>query len=175
MTSLAPSKKIKVLFVCMGNICRSPLGEGVFRHRIEQVGWQDFVEVASAGTHFYHVGGPPDERSVDIAERHGYDIAHQRAQQLNAEMIAEWDIILVMDNRNLRDARSLVKDPVLAAKIRLALDFSREPLTETEVPDPYHGGADGFLHVLRLVEACCDGLLAELAEQHPHLPKPAMV
>jgi protein-tyrosine phosphatase len=162
---------IRVLFVCMGNICRSPLAHGVMQHRVEQAGWQGLVSVDSAGTHFYHVGNPPDPRSIAVAEQHGYNIADQAAQQLSPALIQSFDYVLVMDKRNLRDARSLVTDPVLKDKIQLALDYCREPISETEVPDPYHDSAEGFEHVLQLCEALCDGLMLTLAERYPHLPR----
>lgn len=157
---------VRVLFVCMGNICRSPLAEGAFRQLVQEAGLEQHIEIDSAGTHFYHVGEPPDARSVAVAAHHGLDISPQRARQLHVEDLEYWDYIVVMDKRNLRDVNAMVQNQPIKSKIALLLDFSRESWQETEVPDPYHGGKDGFEHVYQLVRSGCAGLLASLQESH---------
>ena len=157
--------RVRILMVCMGNICRSPLAEGVFKALVEEAGLSEKIEIESAGTHFYHVGEAPDPRSIQVAKENGYSIEEQRSQQLSLEDFKRFDYLLVMDKRNLRDAKSLCPDPVLESKLKLFLDFSREPLSEMEVPDPYTGGAEGFKHVLSLVESASRGLLAHLQEE----------
>jgi protein-tyrosine phosphatase len=154
----------RILMVCMGNICRSPLAHAVLQARLQAAGLSEQVCVESAGTHGYHVGGPPDLRSVAIGQRHGYDLTPQRAQQLIAADADTYDLICVMDTRNLRDALAIL-GPRAEPKLKRLLDFSREPLLERDVPDPYYGEHDGFAHVLRLVEVGCDGLMAWLNEQ----------
>jgi protein-tyrosine phosphatase len=160
---------IQVLMVCMGNICRSPLAEGTFQALIEAYGLQQQLRVESAGTHFYHIGCLPDERSIAKAAEYGLDITHQRARQLCAEDFDTFEYILVMDKRNLRDAASLAATPQAAKKLQLFLNYAREPHTEMEVPDPYHDGPAGFEHVYQLVKSASEGLMAHILEQHPSL------
>lgn len=119
----------------------------------------------SAGTHGYHVGSPPDERSVAVGQRFGYDLTPQRCREVQPEDFETFDYLLVMDHRNLRDLKSFCPEEALWQKVHLLLDFSQQPLTETEVPDPYYGGPDGFEYVLKLVEAGCEGLLTHLQPQ----------
>jgi protein-tyrosine phosphatase len=156
--------------VCMGNICRSPLAEGIFKRLIIDRDLEAMVSVDSAGTHFYHVGCEPDERSVLVAKTHGLDISTQRARQLHPSDAETFDFIVVMDKRNLRDALAILKasglpDDELKSKVSLLLSYARVPLLETEVPDPYYGGADGFEQVFQLVQQGCDGLLNTVLEQ----------
>jgi protein-tyrosine phosphatase len=154
----------RILMVCMGNICRSPLAEAVLQQKLKAVSWGTEIQVDSAGTHGYHVGGAPDPRSVAVGEAKGYALAHQRSRLLKPEDFETFDLILVMDKRNLRDARAIAPTPALAEKAKLLLDFAQEPLLETEVPDPYYGGNDGFQHVLHLLEVACEGLLKPLGQ-----------
>jgi protein-tyrosine phosphatase len=154
-------KTIRILMVCMGNICRSPLAHAVLQHRIDRSNLGRLIYVDSAGTHGYHVGQPPDPRSRLVAKQHGYTCDAQKARQLLPTDATAFDMIVVMDKRNRRDALAILGDEA-TDKLHLLLDFSTAPYPETEVPDPYYGGDDGFNHVLRLVEAGCDGLMAQL-------------
>ncbi len=149
-----------VLFVCMGNICRSPSADGVFRQKISDLGLQTQVHVDSAGTHNYHPGSPPDARSQEAAARRGYDLSLLRARKIAAPDYASFDLILSMDENNLL----LLKDDCpdeYRHKLRRLTDFCKK-YSATQVPDPYYGGDAGFETVLDLVEDACDGLLAHV-------------
>ncbi|PCJ20184.1 MAG: phosphotyrosine protein phosphatase [Gammaproteobacteria bacterium] len=151
---------IKVLFVCLGNICRSPTAHGVFEHLVAQAGLSDSIRVESAGTGAYHVGEPSDPRSVQEASKRGYDLSAIRAQQVKANDFQRFDYILAMDHSNLADLKALC--PVEhQSKVALFLDYG-QVYSEQEVPDPYYGGGKGFLKVLDLVEDASQGLLAVL-------------
>jgi len=143
---------MKVLFVCTGNICRSPTAEGVLKEMARQHGVELHVE--SRGTHDYHVGEPPDERAQDHAKRRGYDLSAQRAKHFGKRDFEEFDLVLAMDRGHLRMLQRLCP-PQHAGKLKLFLQ-------EADVPDPYYGGPEGFEHVLDLVEAACRGLLHEM-------------
>lgn len=151
---------VKVLFVCMGNICRSPTAEGVFRRALHAQGLADKVYVDSAGTHDYHVGACPDERAAAAALRRGIDLSELRARQINSQDFEHFDYILVMDSENLAHVEAICP-PHLAHKLRRFLEFAQD-LTDQNVPDPYYGGAAGFERVLDLVEAASAGLITEL-------------
>jgi protein-tyrosine phosphatase len=154
--------KQKVLFVCMGNICRSPTAEGVTRALAEREGLQAHFEFDSAGTHGYHIGSPPDARSRKAAEQRGYDLSPLRARQVNPYDFVRFDHILAMDCDNL----ALLKQacPVEhQAKLGLFLDFATR-FPEREVPDPYYGGEEGFDLVLDLIEDAARGLLERLGK-----------
>ena len=151
--------------ICMGNICRSPLAHGVFEHLVKEAGVSDQIHVDSAGTHFYHVGCLPDERSIDKARDYGIDITTQRARQLTREDFTDFDYLLVMDKRNLRDASVIAPTPELAKKLTLFLDYSLGDYSEIEVPDPYYGGIDGFEHVYQLVKSASEGFLDYLQNE----------
>jgi protein-tyrosine phosphatase len=141
----------------MGNICRSPTAHGVFRHKVKAQGLDQLVFVDSAGTHNYHPGSPPDDRSQEHAFKRGYDLADLRARQITAADFDRYDLILVMDWDNL----ALVEDicpPEALKKVRRLTEFCLT-LDSPVVPDPYYGGASGFDRVLDLVEDACDGLL----------------
>ncbi|MFM7468073.1 MAG: low molecular weight protein-tyrosine-phosphatase [Vampirovibrionales bacterium] len=161
---------MRVLFVCMGNICRSPLAEGVMRKKIEDAGLSHHIEVASAGTHFYHIGEAPDPRSCEVATRHGYCLDGQKAQQVKPEHFEHYDYICVMDQRNLRDIKAFLPEgqTLLPSHVSLFLEKFAPECSETEVPDPYYGEHDGFTHVLRLVEQGCDGLLNTIIPSRTH-------
>jgi protein-tyrosine phosphatase len=160
---------IKVLMICMGNICRSPLAHGVFEHIVKEAGLADKISVDSAGTHFYHVGCLPDDRSILKAREYGIDITTQRARQLTREDFTDFDYLLVMDKRNLRDASVLAPTPEHAQKLTLFLDYSLGDFSEIEVPDPYYGGVDGFEHVYHLVQVASMGFLQHLKAKEPAL------
>jgi len=147
----------KVLFVCMGNICRSPTAEGVFRKMIADAGLSDTVQIASAGTHAYHVGESPDLRAQQSARRRGYEIEDLRARQITLEDFHHFDLILAMDWENL----SLLQQQAPRGskhKLHLLMRFAGEHDAAT-VPDPYYGGPEGFNTVLDYVEDACQGLL----------------
>lgn len=151
---------MRLLFVCMGNICRSPSAEGVFRRVLAQRAPDISVEIDSAGTHDYHVGNPPDRRAIEAARRRGIDLTTLRARQVSAEDFARFDLILAMDDENVEALKSRAPAEY-RSRIRLLMDFAAEaPLRY--VPDPYYGGASGFEQVLDLLEQASEGLLEEV-------------
>lgn len=152
--------KIKVLFVCMGNICRSPTAEGVFRRQVSEAGQADLVVIDSAGTHNYHIGSPPDNRAQQAALQRGYDLSGLRGRQVGARDFYEFDYILPMDRENLANL-SQICPPQEQNKLKLFMEFSRG-YSEREVPDPYYGGNQGFENVLNMVEDAGLGLLEEI-------------
>lgn len=153
----------RVLFVCMGNICRSPTAEGVTRALAERSGLAELFEFDSAGTHGYHIGNPPDQRARQAAAGRGYDLSALKARQVNPYDFVRFDHILAMDRDNLELLRQACPEPQ-RGKLRLFLEFA-ESFEEVEVPDPYYGGPEGFEHVLDLVEDAAAGLLRELAKK----------
>ena len=150
---------MRVLFVCLGNICRSPTAEGVLRHKLQQAGLERQVEVASAGTGGWHAGEPPDKRTQRAAQLRGYDLSQQRAQQVRVQDFERYDLILAMDNSNFRDLKAM--QPA-NSKAELDVFLRRYEGVKSEVPDPYYDGEQGFVEVLDLIEAACDGLMTEL-------------
>jgi protein-tyrosine phosphatase len=150
----------RILFCCMGNICRSPTAEGVFRHVLAEQAPDLQIEIDSAGTHDYHVGSPPDRRAIDAARRRGIDLSQLRARMVVAEDFASYDLILAMDDDNLRELRRRAP-PVHQQRIRLMMEFAPRAASRY-VPDPYYGGAQGFEEVLDLLEEAAQGLVAEL-------------
>ena len=153
---------VRILFVCMGNICRSPLAQGVFENVLRREGLEDEVEVDSAGTGHWHIGSPPDERAQSSARLRGLDLSSQRARRIEPEDCHNFDYILTMDEENYHMVSSLCRG---SAVVRPFLDFAADS-PETEVPDPYYGGPDGFERVLDLVEEASDGLLEDIRERH---------
>ena len=149
-----------VLFVCTGNICRSPTAEGVFRKLLEANGLAESVDVDSAGTGNWHVGESPDDRACEAAVRRGIDIADQRARQVRIEDFDRFDLILAMDQGHYQELQRLCPDSQ-RHRLRLFLDCA-PALGARDVPDPYYGGSDGFETVLDMIEAACVGLLAEI-------------
>lgn len=147
----------RVLFVCMGNICRSPTAEGVFKHLVAKHGLAERIESDSAGTHDYHIGSPPDARAQAAAARRGYDLSALRARQVTAEDFAAFDYVLAMDEVNRKALRQLCPAHY-RERVRLLLEFAPEA-GRHEVPDPYYGGDQGFEEVLDLVEDAAQGLL----------------
>lgn len=150
---------MRVLFVCLGNICRSPTVEGVLRHKLREAGLADHIEVASAGTGDWHVGKAPDKRSQAAARLRGYDLSAQRAQQVTRADFSAYDLILAMDNSNLRHLKAL--QPA-KGKAELDLFLRRYESELDEVPDPYYDGDQGFEQVLDLIERASDRLVIEL-------------
>ncbi len=158
--SLTPG--LSVLFVCMGNICRSPTAEGIFRQRVDAAGLTPAVITESAGTHAYHIGAPPDRRSQVHAMRRGYDLSAQRARQVNAEDFERFDHVLAMDHDNLARLQAACP-PQHRHKLGLFMQYARNSASEV-VPDPYYGGSGGFDLVLDYIEDAADGLLEQLQE-----------
>ena len=163
---LAPARNVRasVLFVCMGNICRSPTAESVFREHAQRAGLIDELRIDSAGIGDWHVGQAPDNRAITHARRRGYDLAKLRARQVTRGDFARFDFILAMDLRNLRDLKALCP-PDYNGRLGLFLDFAPH-LGLREVPDPYYGAADGFETVLELTERASEGLLAHIRRLH---------
>lgn len=154
---------VRILFVCTGNICRSPMAQGVFEDVARREGLADEIEVDSAGTHgFYNAGEPPDPRAQESVLARGIDISGQRARLLDPEDCQRFDYILTMDEFNYRVVAGLYGG---GAEIRPFLDYAPGP--ETEVPDPYSGGPDGFQYVLDLIEQASEGLLQEIRNRRP--------
>ena len=151
------AEKISILFVCMGNICRSPTAEGVFRSMVEEAGLSDRVIIESAGTTGYHAGGPPDRRALEAAQRRGYDLSKQRAREVTREDCARFDYVLAMDSDNMARLSPLCGD----GKTRRLLEFA-DGVDVQDVPDPYCGDGDGFERVLDLIESAAEGLLDEV-------------
>ena len=155
--------RISVLFVCMGNICRSPTAEGVFRHVLAEAGLADKVHVDSAGTHAYHVGEPPDRRSQAAAERRGISLADIRARKVSEADFSAFDYVIAMDRLNLHTLADIAAAEY-HGRLSLFLDYGSG--SDREVPDPYYGGAAGFERVLDLVEEASLGLLETLRSRH---------
>lgn len=154
---------MRLLFVCMGNICRSPTAEAVMRAVVAREGLGDVVEIDSAGTGGWHVGDPPDARSTEAAKRRGI-VMEGAARQVTEADFEAYDLLLAADRQNVEALRAVAPDADAAAKVRLLREFDPEAVAagDLEVPDPYYGGPDGFEHVLDLVEAACEGLLDEV-------------
>ena len=155
---------VRVLFVCLGNICRSPTAEGVFRHVVTRAGLIESIEIDSAGTHAYHIGEPPDARAQETARRRGIDLSGLRGRKATRVDIERFDYILAMDEENYQNLVA-ISPPGLEHKIRLFLEFAPDR-PEREVPDPYFGGSGGFERVLDMIEEASEGFLAHLRERH---------
>lgn len=163
---------MKCLFVCLGNICRSPTAEGVFRHKLTQLGKSNKIHCDSAGTSAWHIGSPPDERSIRHALKRGYDLSAQRARQVTANDFLEFDFIFAMDKQNLRELQELRRQaasapgsPEECSQLSLFLAPPGGPLPRDEVPDPYHLGAEGFEEVLDLIECASDRWITHLLKR----------
>lgn len=153
-------QKVKVLFVCMGNICRSPTAHGVFQHLVDIEDLSVQLEVDSAGTHAYHVGEPPDGRAQETARNRGFDLGHLRARKVVDKDFSYYDYILAMDNDNY-DILNQACPAEYKNKLTLFLDFAKDyPLSE--VPDPYYGGIKGFENVFDMVDVASIGLLEDI-------------
>jgi protein-tyrosine phosphatase len=154
-------RRTRILFVCLGNICRSPTAEGVMRALVRDAGLEGLIELDSAGTGGWHVGESPDMRATDAARRRGI-VLEGAARQVRGQDFEEFDLILAMDENNLRDLRRLAPDAGTRAKVRLLREFDPAAAPDLDVPDPYYGGPGGFDEVLDLVQAACASLLARL-------------
>ena len=159
---------MRILFVCLGNICRSPTAEGVMRSRLAARGLADLVEVDSAGTGGWHAGAPPDARAVAAARSRGI-VVEGAARQVTVQDFDDFDLLLVMDRDNERELRAVAPDGEARAKVRLLREFDPAAVAagDLDVPDPYYGGPNGFDRVLDLVEAACRGLLDEVRAAGP--------
>lgn len=155
------TKKTSILFVCMGNICRSPTAEGVFRARAEAAGLAEALHIDSAGTHAYHVGHKPDPRSSEFAMKRGIDLSSQRARQVTADDFAKFDHVYAMDEENLAEL-SFRCPPEHRHKLGLFMQFAKRSGSKV-VPDPYYGDGKGFDLVLDYIEDASEGLLEKLA------------
>ena len=153
---------VRVLFVCLGNICRSPIAQGVFENVLRREGLEAEVSVDSAGTGTWHVGEPPDQRAQRSASSRGLDLSTQRARRIAPEDCETFDYVLTMDEENYRAVASLCRG---SAVVRPFLDFAKDT-PESEVPDPFYGGSEGFEHVLDLVEEASEGLIEDIREHH---------
>jgi protein-tyrosine phosphatase len=171
-----PSEQVRVLFVCLGNICRSPTAEGVMRELVGGEGLEGAIVVESAGTGAWHVGSPPDARAAEAARARGVALAGT-ARQVRAQDFEDFDYLVAMDGENLRALRSLAQGEQERSKVRLLREFDpanappsgaqaggAEGAGDLDVPDPYYGGADGFDEVFELVRAACAGLLEQLRD-----------
>ncbi len=156
---------VRVLFVCMGNICRSPTAQGVFTELLQREGLTGQVHVDSAGTHAYHTGSAPDSRAQAAALRRGIDLKSQRARQISDDDFERFDYILAMDRENLALLRERCPEH-FADKLGLLLEYAPH-LGIEEVPDPYYGGSAGFERVLDMVLEASGGLLREIRARHP--------
>jgi protein-tyrosine phosphatase len=152
---------MRILFVCMGNICRSPTAEGVMRTLLHEQGLEDRIEVDSAGMGGWHAGEPPDARATEAASRRGVTLSGA-ARQVRPEDFETFDLLVAMDRENLRGLLALAPDEEAAAKVRLLREFDPAADGDLDVPDPYYGGERGFETVLDHVQTACRGLLAEL-------------
>jgi protein-tyrosine phosphatase len=152
-----------LLFVCLGNICRSPTAEGVMRDLVRREGLEDWITLDSAGTGGWHVGDPPDARASATARARGI-VLEGSARQVRASDFEDFDLLLAMDRSNLRDLHRLAPDEEAASRLKLLREFDPAASGDLDVPDPYYGGSGGFEEVLDLVQAACLGLLAEIRE-----------
>jgi protein-tyrosine phosphatase len=158
--------RVRVLFVCMGNICRSPTAQGVFRKLVEEAGLLDRIEIDSAGTHAYHVGEPPDRRAQETAMRRGIALSDLRARRVEPEDFERFDYLLVMDQDNYHHMSALCPEGCgMERRLMLLMDFAPD-MRMREVPDPYYGGAGGFETVFDMVEAATEGLLEDIRRRH---------
>ena len=151
---------LTVLFVCMGNICRSPTAQGMFEYLVEEAGLSERIDIDSAGTHAYHIGERPYKRATQAAAGRGIDLSRQRARRVEAADFARFDYLLAMDSSNLDDLLAICPQQH-RDKIRLFLEFA-EDLSQCEVPDPYYGGNQGFERVLDLIEMGARALLEDV-------------
>ena len=157
-------KPISVLFVCLGNICRSPLAEALFNHKTRQRGWSDYIVADSCGTSSYHIGDPPDRRTLANARKNGIEINH-RARQLSQQDLDRFDYILAMDEDNYADVALLASGKNLKDKLYLMRHFDAQA-PGTSVPDPYYGGEEGFQQVFEILDRSIEGFLDYLAARH---------
>ena len=170
-----PDRPVRVLFVCLGNICRSPVAEGAFRRLVEARGLAEHFEIDSAGTGPWHAGDPPDARMTAAAAARGLDLSTLRGRQIKRPDLAgdrPWDHVFVMDKANLHDTLALDPDGDHGTRVRLFREFDPEP-GDYQVPDPYYGGAKGFEHVIDIVERTAAAILDRLVDVYDLQPADA--
>ena len=155
---------VRVLFICLGNICRSPTAEGVFRALVRREGLSDQISTDSCGTSDWHIGGPPDARASEEAKRRGISLDDLKARQIHVDDFADFDYVLGMDKHNI-DRLSQLCPPLYRDRVQLFLDFA-PALPIREVPDPYYGGDDGFRAVFDMIETASQGLLDDIRKTH---------
>lgn len=155
--------KYKVLFVCLGNICRSPTAEGVMKHYVENSGLAEYIEIDSAGTYGGHAGELPDHRMRQHASERGYNLT-SRSRQVRTSDFEDFDLIIAMDDKNYQNLRDMAPDLESQAKIHRMTEYGNQTKYDY-VPDPYYGGADGFELVLDLLEDTCNGLLNDIKKR----------
>lgn len=160
MAAEAPGSPTRVLFVCLGNICRSPLAEGVFRHLVDDAGLSERFEIDSAGTGSWHVGERPDARAAMVASEHGVEL-DSRARQVTEQDLHDFDYVIAMDRENLRSLERMAGASGCDAELSLLRAYDPDPDGD-EVPDPYYGGVSGFENVYDIVARSCEGLLTRL-------------
>jgi protein-tyrosine phosphatase len=163
--SMSDTQRVRVLFVCMGNICRSPTAQGVFRKLLKEEGLEAVIGIDSAGTHAYHTGKPPDRRARETALRRGIDLSDLRARPVESADFNRFEYILAMDQDNYRNLERICPQGA-ERKLMLFMDFAPH-LRTRDVPDPYYGGESGFERVFDMVEAASAGLLAEIRRRLP--------
>ncbi len=161
--SITQKNPYKIIFVCLGNICRSPTGEGVFQHLVNERGLQSYFQIDSAGTSAFHIGEPANSKSQWTANQHGIKL-NSRASKFTSQDLEEYDLIIAMDHDNLQNIKQLDKTGNYSDKIRLMRDFDPDP-GDGAVPDPYYGGMKGFENVFQIVKRSCEALLDLLEKQ----------
>jgi protein-tyrosine phosphatase len=162
MTFITKQKPYKIVFVCLGNICRSPTAEGVFQHLVNERGLEPYFYVDSAGTSAYHIGEAANSKSRQTANKHGIEL-RSRARRFESDDLHEFDLIIAMDRENLENIKALDSKSSFEDKIILLREYDSVS-GDGEVPDPYYGGIDGFQNVFDIVKRSCDSLLDELEE-----------
>lgn len=150
----------KILMVCLGNICRSPLAQGVLQHKLDSFNLKN-IYVDSAGTGSWHAGNPPDIRSIEIAEKYGIDISQQRARQFSSNDFNTFNKIIVMDTKNYKNLLNLSSSQIDSDKIKLLLSYTYKN-ERASVPDPYYGGDDGFENIYKLINSACNEIIKEI-------------
>ena len=162
---MSTSDSIRIQFVCLGNICRSPLAKTVFQDKVEEAGLEDQFEIASSGTGDWHVGDTADDRMRKTAQKHGHSLEDHRASQFQKEHLAACDHIFVMDKSNLNDVLYFDEEEKHDGKVRLFREFDPDP-GDYQVPDPYYGGRDGFETVYEIVDRTAETLLNRLIAEY---------
>lgn len=158
MPEMPDDRPLRVVMVCLGNICRSPMAESIFRSRLAAAGLAGAVEVDSAGTAGWHAGGGADRRAAATLRRHGYDDEHT-ARRFGTHDLADFDLVLVADHSNRSDVTDLARTPDEVAKIAMIRSFDARACEDAEIPDPYYGDGDGFEEVLAMIERAADGFV----------------